>query len=92
VFWRRRTHPAQPLFGGIADGGLQGVETRRQAHHTIVRGAAVAGADGDGRGVEPVVEAFDQRRDKVLADLDGNLDAVLSVKPGARPSAGARVW
>lgn len=55
-----------------------------------MRGAAAAGADGDGRRIEPVVELFDQRRDKVLADFDGMLDAMLSVQPGRGTQAGAR--
>jgi len=53
--------PGEALVGGVAHGGVGGVEAGREAHHAVVRGAALSGSDGDGRRVAAVVQGLGQR-------------------------------
>ena len=57
---------------------MEGVELGHEAQDAVVRGAAMAGSDGDGRGIAAVIETSGQGRDEVLADLDRGIDSMLS--------------
>jgi hypothetical protein len=75
------------MFSGVTDGGVQGVEHRRQPHDTVVGGAAAAGPDGDGRCIAAVIKTFGQRRNEVLAYFYRGINAMLSMGPAARSDA-----
>jgi hypothetical protein len=64
-----RSDPRQTLVEGMALGIGTGAEKRGEPQHAIMRAAAAATADGDGRRVSAAVVEAGQGSDEVLADL-----------------------
>ena len=62
--------PGQAVVDGITPRTVARVETGYEAQHAVVRGAALAAADGNRRGKAAGVGAGDERRDKVLAHCE----------------------
>jgi len=77
-------HPGQAFAEGIGQRVVAAVEQREQAQHAVVRGAALAAANGNGCGVARVRRALAQRRYEVFADLErgsGTIDTDFQVRP-----------